>query len=255
MRKTFEWSHAMHTFCRERCHLTRQALTDEFNTHFGTDRTYDTIRSFCKRNRYMTNRNGQFASGRTSWNKGLKGYYAKGSEAGWFTKNNRPTSAVSVGTRRKTTPKIAADGKVIDSGLWKVKIAEPNEWQFEHRLLWERTHGPISKGHVLIFLDGDQDNIVIDNLTLLSRAQLAVLNKFYGGYKSASADERRALVAMAKLQLATSKREFSDSDQAMAESNGISRQTARSRVVKGWPKHLALTAPIGTRRPKQRHSA
>ena len=233
MRKLLEWSPAMHAFCRERNHLTRRELTAEFNVRFGTDRTYDTVRSFCKRNRYMTNRNGRFADGRSSWNKGMKGYCPKGSEAGWFPKNNRPTCAVEVGSRRKTTKNVAADGKVIDSGMWKVKVAEPNVWQFEHRVLWEGIHGPIPKGHALIFLDNDQDNIAIDNLELLSRAHLAILNKFYGSYKNACADERRALVALAKLHMATSKLEFTDNDRAKAESNGIPAKTARTRFIKG----------------------
>ena len=245
----------MHSFCIDNTHLSRKVLASEFNNEFGTDRLQTAIESFCKRNGYLSLHDGRFSEGRVSWNKGKTGWCAPGADASWFKKGHRPVNASPVGFRRKTPQKLAACGKVLDSGMWKVKVAEPNQWEFEHRQLWERTHGAIPKGHALIFLDGDQDNIVIENLTLLSRGELAMLNKFYGHYTDCSTEERLALIKLSKLRLATSKIQFSDHDQAIAESNGLSRGTARARVMKGWPKQLALTAPVGYVRPKQRQNA
>lgn len=47
----------------------------------------------------------------------------------------------------------------------------------KHRLLWEAENGPVPKGHKLIFADGDKTNISLDNLLLITDAQMARLNK------------------------------------------------------------------------------
>ena len=47
----------------------------------------------------------------------------------------------------------------------------------KHRLIWEAVNGPIPKGHKLIFADGDKTNITLDNLLLITDAQMARLNQ------------------------------------------------------------------------------
>lgn len=41
-------------------------------------------------------------------------------------------------------------------------------WTALHRILWQDAHGPIPKGHVLIFKDGDSLNVCLENLELLT---------------------------------------------------------------------------------------
>lgn len=51
---------------------------------------------------------------------------------------------------------------------WYVKVSETggqwDRWKQKHRLLWEQHHGPIPKGTNIVFIDGNTDNIVIENL-------------------------------------------------------------------------------------------
>ena len=47
----------------------------------------------------------------------------------------------------------------------------------KHRLLWEEENAPIPKGYVIIFGDGNRRNFQQDNLILVSKSQLAILNK------------------------------------------------------------------------------
>lgn len=51
-----------------------------------------------------------------------------------------------------------------------------NNWQLLHRVLWEKANGPIPKGHIVRFKDGDSMNCVIENLELISMKKNAILN-------------------------------------------------------------------------------
>jgi hypothetical protein len=60
-------------------------------------------------------------------------------------------------------------------GLIKVKIAN-NKWKRKHILTWEAANGPVLKGYMIAFADGNRSNYALDNLLLVSRAELAVMN-------------------------------------------------------------------------------
>jgi hypothetical protein len=92
----------------------------------------------------------------------------------------------------------------IDNGYIVVKVsARKNQfhksWKRKHVTIWEKAHGPVPKGHVVIFADGDKSNIALDNLLLASRGELAVMNR--GGLISAHKDltETGKLIADLKL--------------------------------------------------------
>lgn len=157
------WTTEEREFCQDRATMKRSELTRQLNERFGTNRNIDQVRSYCQRNGFMTGR--QFRGG----------YTAK------------------VGTRSRRHAKRGYPG------VWHIKVAEPNVWVKEHRLLWESVHGPIPDGHVLIFIDGDQDNIAIDNLALLARRELAVLNRKYSDLADPTREERQALILMARI--------------------------------------------------------
>lgn len=55
--------------------------------------------------------------------------------------------------------------KVSDEGaLW-------DRWKFLHRLVWVEANGPIPPGGVITFLDGNKENLALDNLALISQAE------------------------------------------------------------------------------------
>ncbi len=68
-----------------------------------------------------------------------------------------------------------------------------------HRLLWEEHHDPIPEGHVVIFKDGDRTHITLDNLMLISRAELVVLNKT--GLINVEPELKQAAQAVAQLRI------------------------------------------------------
>lgn len=49
--------------------------------------------------------------------------------------------------------------------------AIPRDWKGIHILLWEEHFGPIPTGHCVCFKDNNKQNVVIDNLELITRAE------------------------------------------------------------------------------------
>lgn len=102
---------------------------------------------------------GQFKKGQRSFNKGKKwdDYMSKeGQEASrktCFKNGSVPFNKKPIGYERKTV-----------NGYREVKVAEPNVFMAKHRVLWEQHYGPIEKGVHIVFVDGNKDNIVIENL-------------------------------------------------------------------------------------------
>lgn len=67
--------------------------------------------------------------------------------------------------------------KIGDRYYIEVKAAEPSVWKRKHTAIWEAANGKVPKGHVVIFADGDNRNFDLDNLLLISRKKLCVMNK------------------------------------------------------------------------------
>ena len=126
-----------------------------------------------------TGRTGYFEKGNISYNKGRKGICAEGCKKTWFKKGHIPKNYRPIGSER-----ITKDGYI------EVKIADPNKWKLKHRVIWEQAKGKVPHGYAIIFKDGNKLNTDIDNLMLVSRKVLAVMNKsglYKNGYKEIAA--------------------------------------------------------------------
>lgn len=77
-----------------------------------------------------------------------------------FKKRNVPHNKQPIGHERKAK-----------DGYWMVKVSEPNVFKMKHRVLWEQHHGPIPKGTRIMFIDGNPDNITIENLRAETQAE------------------------------------------------------------------------------------
>lgn len=140
-------------------------LTDLFNKHFEMNITVEQMKACKARNKITSGLSGRFKKGETPWNKGMKGLQIGGEET-QFKKGQAPINYRPVGSER-----ISKDGYI------EIKVADPNKWKLKHRYIWEQVHGPIPKGYALIFGDSNKLNCDVDNLILVSRSQLAILNK------------------------------------------------------------------------------
>ena len=172
--------------------MTPKQMCKPFNQRFGTHETWNQLRAFIHNHGIQSGRTGHFEKGGKSWNKGKKGWTAGGRSAETrFKKGNVPDNHKPVGT------------EVIDSyGYLKRKIAEPNQWEFVHRLVWETHNGPIPEGKFVRFLDGDKTNCELSNLILIDRAANAILNRWVTPLSKLEPEVRKSMVGVAMLRSA-----------------------------------------------------
>lgn len=162
------------------------SLCDRFGLHNGIDSRFNPAM-------LTAGEPYRFPKGHVPANKGKKGVSYPGMEATQFKKGNLPQTWKPLGTET-----IRSDGYT-----W-VKIAEPNKWREKHRLIWEAANGQVPTGHAVIFADGNKQNITLENLILITRAQLVRLNQknLIGG----SADLTRAGILVADIMAKTAER-------------------------------------------------
>lgn len=141
-----------------------QELTDMFNERFNENITKQQMNTIKKNRGLNSGLTGHFKKGQKAWNSGMKGLQIGGKET-QFKKGQIPINHRPVGSER-----------VNVEGYAEIKIAE-KKWELKHRHIYEKEHGKIPKSHAVIFADGNKSNLDLDNLILVSRKQLALLNK------------------------------------------------------------------------------
>ena len=139
-----------------------------FCDHFGEIITLSQLKAFYNRNKLTNGLSGNFQKGHTPFNKGMKGIHFGGKET-QFKKGQRPPNYRPVGSER-----ITKDDYI------EIKVSDnpPKRWRHKHLEIWEAYHKKeVPKGHAVIFGDGNRRNFDPENLLLISRGQLAILNK------------------------------------------------------------------------------
>lgn len=139
-------------------------LTSMFNKNFNLDLKVSQIRAYIKNHNLKSGIDCRFTKGSTPHNKGVKG--VGGWEPTQFKKGNRPANYLPIGSER-----VNGDDYI------DIKIEDPNKWKGKHILIWEQHNGAVPKGHVVIFADRNNRNFDINNLILVSRQQLLIMNK------------------------------------------------------------------------------
>ena len=93
-----------------------------------------------------------------------------------------------------------------------MKVAEqdpytgfPTRYKHKHVYVWEQAHGPVPEGMIVAFIDGDKTRCELENLMLISRAELLNLNR--RGYKNTPGDLKPSVLALSTLEVKTWKRE------------------------------------------------
>lgn len=145
---------------------TAQEMANLLNHTFGTCYTVQQIKSCRARNHWDSGLTGHFSPGHTPHNKGKKGHSYTGMSATQFKPGHTPHNHKPIGSER-----------VNREGYRERKVEEPNKWKPVHVLNWETIHGPVPRGCVLIFKDHDRNNSDVSNLLLVTRGELAVMNK------------------------------------------------------------------------------
>lgn len=167
-------------------------LTELFNRRFGENKSVRQIRAAVHNRGFTSGRTGRFPKGHKPWNAGTKGLTGRNRTT--FKLGNVPPNRKPLGTER-----ISKDGYI------EIKVAErnpytgfPTRYKCKHVHIWEQKHGPVPKGHTVIFRDGNSLNCEYGNLLCVSRAELLLLNRH--GYKDAPAEVKASILAMVRLK-------------------------------------------------------
>ncbi|QJR82700.1 HNH endonuclease [Alteromonas pelagimontana] len=175
--------------------MSVKELTPLFNSKFDLSESVNQVKAFLKNHGITSGRTGHFKKGQESWNKGMKGLQIGGEETR-FKKGSTPPNRKPIGSERI----CKKDGYIY------IKVAErnphtghPTRYRLKQRYLWEQHHGPIPKGMTVAFRDNDKTNCDIENLMLISRAQLAMINRF--GLANSPAEMKDTTILFADLTM------------------------------------------------------
>lgn len=120
-----------------------EEIRNMYNKKYNDNRTLKSINSIRKENNILTGNSGRF-------------------EKGSISPNTRP-----IGSERLWSK----DGYTL------VKVNKSGPWKNKHVIIWEKENGPVPEGYVIMFGDGDKNNLDINNLLLVSKKQRLGLNR------------------------------------------------------------------------------
>lgn len=166
-----------------------QQMADLIKNRFGREYTKQQIKSYYANHNLNSGRSGHFVKGQPSHNKGVKmspEVYEK-IKATMFKPGSRPHNANEVG-----------DIVLATTGYYKIKVAEPNVWEFCHIRAWQQAHGVVPEGMMVSFKDGNRENWSLENLMLITKGENATINNMHLRYDRAELTESGLLVAKIK---------------------------------------------------------
>ncbi|SFD66860.1 HNH endonuclease [Thiohalospira halophila DSM 15071] len=125
---------------------------------------------------------GRFPAGHKPWNKGQR----------WIAGGRSAETRFQPGQTPHTWHPVGTEVRDPD-GYWKRKISDRRDrparfnWRYIHRIVWEEHNGPIPEGHIVIFRDGDRDNLDPANLECISKTDNVRRNGIWTRYPHALA--------------------------------------------------------------------
>lgn len=152
-------------------------LTEEFNKHFGTNLSEKSIAGTCTRYGFGNGRNNRFVKGQTPWNKGKPQVFKSEesrlrSQTTLFKEGSFPPNTLALGEERET-------GGYVYVKVKEQRKAAKENWKLKHRLIYEKEIGPIPRGWVVIFIDGNHHNFDPKNLMAVPKRAVAIFNHFF----------------------------------------------------------------------------
>ena len=140
-----------------------------------------------------------FSKGHVPANKGVKmspEKYRK-CKATMFRKGNVSATVLDMFTIRVRNEGKSAAHKVI-------KIPDPGrrhgKWVIYSRWLWEQEHGPIPDGGIVVHVNGDPLDCRLDNLRLVDRKVLMIMNHYKSPDPVGDADTDSLRISLAELE-------------------------------------------------------
>ncbi|WP_276932675.1 HNH endonuclease signature motif containing protein [Dielma fastidiosa] len=152
--------------------ISSQELTERFNRRFGTSIAVSVMKSYKSNHKLNSGLTGCFPKGHVPVNKGTKGMFNAGGNKTSFKTGQLPPNTDPIGTE-----KVLKDGyvwvKINDAPKAKKNV----NWKQKQKLIWEQVNGPVPHGYFVMFADGNNRNFHLDNLVLVTKAEMLYLNR------------------------------------------------------------------------------
>jgi hypothetical protein len=175
---------------------TRDEVAKLVSERFGIEFTPSQCTAYKKNHNIVSGVDCKFKKGQTAHNKGKpvsKETYEK-LKPTMFKPGSVPANHMEVGTIVPTK-----------DGYLRQKVRETGKrFELLHRIVWEQHNGPIPKGKVVTFLDGNKENCSIENLMLIDRAEELELNR--RKLRTSNPERTKAGVMVAKLRITARKK-------------------------------------------------
>ena len=138
-----------------------EMMNDKFEYQF----TFRQVKSAIIRFNLKTGFNGRFEKGHVPAIKGTKGIIKPNKTS--FKKGHVHWNKKPIGSER-----VSVDGYT------EIKVADPDKWRLKHRVMYEKYHNVVlNPKQLVIFADGDKSNMSKENLLLVDKNQLLILNQ------------------------------------------------------------------------------
>lgn len=146
---------------------TYKEIVAEYNKIFDEPITESRLKGYMGNHKIKNGLTGRFKKGNIPANKGTHPPTVGRMAETQFKKGGLPSNTKPIGYER-----ITKDG-YIEVKI-KMRPSRPNcndNFKLKHRLVWEKVHGPIPKGHNIIFLDGNRQNCAPENLAIVTKQE------------------------------------------------------------------------------------
>lgn len=131
-------------------------MAEKIKEIFGITYTAQQVKNYRHNHKLKSNLTGAYNEHRPNPHKGTK----------WTVPNSENTR-FKRGNSTNKLPLLSVRKRPGAGNYHFIKIAEPNKWILYSRYLWEQANGPLKPGEKIKYLDGNPDNLSLDNMMII----------------------------------------------------------------------------------------
>ena len=146
---------------------TYKEIVAEYNARFAEPITESRVKGYMANHKINNGLTGRFKPGHIPHNKGKHPPTVGRMSETQFKPGNMPHNTKPLGYER-----ISKDGYI--EVKVRMRPSSPGGHDFfelKHRHVWEEANAPIPEGYNIIFLDGNKQNVSLENLLLVSKEE------------------------------------------------------------------------------------
>lgn len=205
---------------------SHKELTELFNEKFNTKRTVIQIKNACFVRKFLDNRGIRYTKEEIQWLQDTVPGKRWSEVTTLFnekfsrkkTKNQIMIFCCSKGIHNGISfgPSDADNGSVYIKDNRYSLIKVDGTWESMGRHEWKKHFGTIPKGNLVIYADGNSKNFSKDNLLVVTRAELIILNRKNLRFSNPELTKTGVLIAKLLIKIKERQKEITDGERAVS---------------------------------------